>query len=147
MPARATSRDSPGYSPRYSGRAALVLAAWVVGAIPTVLGAMPCPVASIAHVACPGCGMTRAIRMLAGGDLGASLRMHPLALPSLTATALVMLATVGVTFARGTPIELLQVRAGRWAAAYFVIVNVALVLLWAMRMFGFFGGPVPVWND
>ena len=30
---------------------------------------------------CPGCGMTRASCLLAHGDILASLRMHPLALP------------------------------------------------------------------
>ena len=129
---------------RYPVRAALVAAAWVVGAVPAVFGRAPCLVASITHAPCPGCGMTRAMRLLAAGEIGASVHMHPLAVPSLVVTALVMLATVGVTFTRGTPIDLLKDRAGRWAAATFAAVNVAIFLFWAMRMLGYFGGRVPV---
>ena len=39
---------------------------------------------------CPGCGMTRAWLLLAGGQLGDSFRTHPLAGPLLVATAVAL---------------------------------------------------------
>lgn len=129
---------------RYPLRAILVGWAWIVGALPAVLGLSPCPIAALTRVPCPGCGMTRAMRLLAAGDVGASLHMHPLAVPSVVATALVMMATVGVTWTRGTPIDLMKERVGRWVAASFVLVNVAIFIFWVARMLGWFGGRVSV---
>jgi len=40
-----------------------------------------CLMRDIAHVACPTCGMTRALALLAQGRWGASLALHPLAAP------------------------------------------------------------------
>lgn len=38
----------------------------------------PCPMLTVTGVPCPMCGMTRSVRSLAGGDVGASLRYQPL---------------------------------------------------------------------
>ena len=40
-----------------------------------------------AHLACPTCGMTRALAALAGGDWRASLALHPMAVPLAAETA------------------------------------------------------------
>ena len=82
--------------------------------------------------------------LLATGELGDSVRMHPLAVPSAVSTAWAMLAIVLVTYRRGTPMDLLKERRGRWAAGQFLVMNVGLVVLWLLRVASFFGGSVPV---
>src|SRR5262249_38259378 len=74
-------------------RALGVAAAWGVGALPIALGLARCPIAKLFHTPCPGCGMTRAMHLLLHGEIGPSLHMHALALPSLLASLLVMAAT------------------------------------------------------
>lgn len=55
-----------------------------VGALCVLLGLLPfstCVSQRLLGLPCPGCGMTRALVALLHGDLGASLRYHPVALP------------------------------------------------------------------
>jgi hypothetical protein len=88
--------------------------------------------------------MTRAIRLLQAGNVPASLRMHPLALPVLAASALVVVSTVLTTLEVGTPLGFYRGRLGRTALTLAVVVYVAMIALWGVRWLGFFGGPVPV---
>jgi Protein of unknown function (DUF2752) len=125
-------------------RALGVTAAWVVSALPVLLGRASCPMADIFGVPCPGCGMTRAVMLLARGDLAASVQMHALALPSLIASVLFMAATVWTTALRGHPLALWQTRLGRVACIAFGAVQAAVLGLWIARMMGAFGGPVAV---
>jgi hypothetical protein len=125
-------------------RALLVLAAWVVGALPTALGWQRCVVATLLHRPCPGCGMTRAMQLLAAGHVEASLHMHPLAVPVLTAGSLFVASTVWTTFRTGSPVTVYASRFGRAAIGLLAIVYVLAIVLWALRWFGYFGGPVPV---
>ena len=48
-------------------------------ASPSDDGPTICPMALLTGVACPGCGMSRAIAWMLRGDLGRSLGYHPLA--------------------------------------------------------------------
>ncbi len=50
---------------------------WVAG-LPTL-----CPVRALTGHACPGCGMGRALALLAHGQIAASLYQHPFGLPLL----------------------------------------------------------------
>jgi hypothetical protein len=125
-------------------RAGGVLALWVLAAVPVALGWQRCSFATFLHRPCPGCGMTRAVRLLQAGDVGASLRMHPLALPVLAAAALIALSTVLETLAAGTPLHFYQHRLGRRALVFAVAVYSAAVVLWILRWFGLLGGPVPI---
>ena len=72
--------------------ALLVFRAWMPSGPPT------CLLYNLAGVACPGCGMTRASSLLARGEMAASLRMHPLALP-LAIQALVAWSWWGLVLA------------------------------------------------
>jgi hypothetical protein len=84
-------------------------------------------------IPCPGCGMTRAVLAAARLDLFAAERYHPLSLPLLAAFAV----TIALAFLAGD---------AAWRRAVPVITGVAgvaLVLVWALRFAGFFGGPVP----
>lgn len=125
-------------------RAAGVAAVWVAAALPVALGWQGCAIATLLHRPCPGCGMTRALRLLVSGDVAASLRMHPLAVPVLLAGGLFMASTVWSTLVLGSPIHIHRTRFGRSTIVALVIVYAAALALWVARWFGFFGGPVPV---
>src|SRR5262245_37622409 len=125
----------------FAWRALGVATAWGIGALPVALGLARCPIARLLHAPCPGCGMTRAMHLLAHGDVARSLHMHALAVPALAASLLVMAATTWATLVRGTPVEMLKLPLGRVAAGVFVGVQAAVLLLWIARLLGAFGGP------
>jgi hypothetical protein len=70
--------------------------------------------------------------------------MHPLALPVLGLWALLMVTTVWTTWTLGTPLAMLTGRHGRPILAAIGIVYAAVFVLWTLRWFGLFGGPVSV---
>ncbi len=123
-------------------RAVLTSLVWAVSCTPLLFGVQRCTVATLFHVPCPGCGMTRALRLLAHGQTAESLRMHPLALPVLVAGSLLMLASVWAAVVTGMPFYLHKVRFGRAALAFAVLAYALATGLWAMRWLGYFGGPV-----
>jgi hypothetical protein len=124
--------------------AVLVGFVWTIAALPFALGAVQCPTARIFHVACPGCGMSRAFHLLAEGHVGASLAMHPLALPTAASQVVLAVATIVATLRFGAPWSLVQARWGRVVLGLLAAVMVADVLLWIARALGVLGGPVPV---
>jgi hypothetical protein len=129
---------------RHYARALGVALAWMVGALPAALGVARCPTARLFHVACPGCGLTRAVWLLLRGDLHASLAMHPLAIPIVATTGAIALASVWETLLRGSPTGLHKSPVARALVLAFVGVQVLSVVLWALRLAGLFGGPVAV---
>jgi hypothetical protein len=117
---------------------------WCVVLLPAALGWQRCVLAALLHVPCPLCGMSRAIALLASGRLRASLEMNALAVPVLAGLlALVTVATV-TTYRVGTPFAVHRSRLGRAALAGLGVAYAAAVGLWALRWFGWFGGPVAV---
>lgn len=70
--------------------------------------------------------------------------MHPLAVPVVAVWMAFVAATVWTTWASGTPLAVLKGLPGRLALVAVVFVYVASLVLWGLRWFGFFGGPVPV---
>jgi Protein of unknown function (DUF2752) len=129
---------------RRATRTLAVASAWALAALPVALGRQRCIVALVVHRPCPGCGMSRALRLLADGDLVASLRMHPLALPAVLAATLAAVATVWATMSLGSPMRMHRTRLGRVAVWFGVAVYAATLVLWTARWFGFCGGPVSV---
>jgi hypothetical protein len=125
-------------------RAATVAALWAGAALPMAFGWQRCLLASWFHVPCPGCGMTRALALLAAGRFGESVRMNALALPALVIGSAFALATVVTTARVGTPFEVHRTRSGRAALVGALLVYAAALVLWGLRWFGWFGGPVPV---
>jgi hypothetical protein len=125
-------------------RALAVAGVWGLSALPTLVGGPSCAVASLLHRPCPGCGMTRALRLLVAGQVDASLRMHPLAVPVLVAGLMLVAASVWATLQLGSPLRLHRTRFGRVALAAGVVTYGATLALWVLRWFGLFGGPVPV---
>ena len=125
-------------------RAAGVAAAWALGALPAILGWQKCTMATLFHRPCPGCGMTRAVHLLAEGHVRESLQMHPLTVPLVMVWLLFAGSTVWATWTTGTPVSVVKTRFGRVTLAAMVVVYVATFVLWTLRWFGLFGGPVPV---
>lgn len=124
--------------------ALLVAAIWALAAAPVLTGTASCPIARTFHVACPGCGMTRAMLLFAGGQVSESLTLHPFAIPTALAQLALAVATIVIAWRAGTPLALWTVRCGR-ASVYAVAVVLGLdLLLWIARLAGLFGGPVPV---
>ena len=80
---------------------------------------------------CPGCGMTRAMAALLHGDLRASLRWHPLALPFalLAGTALSLALHEGAT---GKPT--FRRAADRWGLKATLTCLALLAAVWAVRV-------------
>jgi hypothetical protein len=125
-------------------RALGVLAVWLVTAVPLFVGHPRCTFARFLHYPCPGCGLTRAAHLFASGHVAESLAMHALLVPILASTTAFAACTVWLTWRDGTPFLLWKSRLGRasvWGAA---AAHGGAVVLWALRAFGFFGGPVAV---
>ena len=116
---------------------------WAAAGFAVFVVRPPCAIATLFHMACPSCGMTRALALAAAGDVAGSLRLHPLAVPALVATALVAVSTVRAAWATGNATDVRRDAAGRFAVGLAVVVYVASVALWAARLFGAFGGRSP----
>jgi hypothetical protein len=71
--------------------------------------------------------------------------MHPLAVPVVVVWLLVASSTIHASWAVGTPISFYTGRFGRGALGAMAAVYAATLILWILRWFGLFGGPVPVW--
>jgi Protein of unknown function (DUF2752) len=137
-------------------RAAAVGGAWALAGASLAFGWPRCLIASLFGVSCPTCGVTRALRLLASGQYEASLRMHPLAVPTAIALALFALATIDAALEPRpalAPRSALEPRPalagarrafGRAALALLAVVYAAAIALWIARAFGYAGGPVPV---
>jgi hypothetical protein len=100
--------------------------------------------AALLHVPCPSCGVTRALARLGSGHLGASLRMHPIAVPALLALTALAASTVWAAWLTGSPATVTRTALGRIAVISGVVVYAAMVGLWVARALGAWGGPVPV---
>jgi hypothetical protein len=122
--------------------AALGAVAWALAA-----GCVPCVFAEVMHAPCPGCGSTRAVQALLAGDFTSShgvLRMNPLG-PALAAVALAACAgSIASVLRHGTAARFVEHRAGRILAKAGIVVALLEVALWAARLCGALGGPVPV---
>jgi uncharacterized protein DUF2752 len=126
------------------GLAGGLAALWGVAVLPAALGWQRCTLATLLHVPCPGCGMTRAIALIAEGRIGASFRMNALAVPVLAAILALAVATVARAYRVGTPFDVHTTRFGRAAIAGAMVAYGAAVVLWGLRWLGWFGGPVAV---
>ncbi len=103
-----------------------------------------CPFAETFHVPCPGCGSTRAVRALVRLDFASAAHFNPVApfvfglIGLIGARAIFLLAREGSTQRLG------EGPFGKYIfSGLFVAVAVEIVV-WALRVLGLFGGPVPV---
>ena len=103
--------------------------------------AFPCPVRFVLRVPCPGCGMTRACAAVFHGKFAEAHAMHPLVwivMPLAIASACIEC----VRYVRTGEFESLS----RSPVVRRLAVTIALLMIvvWAVRFFGAFGGPAPV---
>jgi hypothetical protein len=104
-----------------------------------------CPMAGLAGIPCPGCGLTRATLALVRGDIAVAYHFHPL----VFVLAPVYIGVLGVAaweFVAGpaasrTPWFDVT---GRSATIAAVALLVLVLGVWGARFLGYFGGPVPV---
>ena len=125
-------------------RTALVAFVWGLVPLSVLSVNQPCTIAARWHRPCPGCGLTRATLLLVQGHVRESIAMHPLAIPVLVSWSALAFATLLATWREGVPWSFYRARIGKvvvWATG---AVYVGLVVLWALREYGFFGGRVPV---
>ncbi len=84
-----------------AGAALAAAFAWLAASrFPAGAGEPVCTFRRVTHLACPTCGMTRALACLARGDFATSLALHPLALV-LAAELVVLWLLWGRGLARG----------------------------------------------
>ena len=127
----------------YYGRAAL--AAGLFGAFFLMLGSgMPCSFAQLTHHPCPGCGSTRAAWAIFRGDFSGALRFNVVGPFLAGVVALFCLHATYRILRDGTPVTLLDTRLGRVLPKVILGLAGVELLLWIVRFFGMFGGPVPV---
>lgn len=110
--------------------------------IPLWVGLPMCSFAAMTGLPCPGCGLTRSTHAILRGDLAHAFHTQPFAFivsPLLAG----MLAFAGATFLlQGRPsLPPLARRAGLLILG---VVSALMLLFWAVRFLGFWGGPVPV---
>lgn len=99
-----------------------------------------CLMALALRIPCPGCGMTRATMALLHGDIAHAFALHPLS-PLIVPLAAGLLLSQGATYLRtGRTFETASVpRSIEVLAAALVTL---LFVVWVLRFFGCFGGPV-----
>lgn len=136
MPAPAASLPTvvpPGRSwRRWLAAGAAALAAWGVLAVWTPPGDAAwttCLFRRVTHLECATCGMTRALSLLAHGDLPGSLARHPLAAPLAAEAAVFWLLAPLASWRRWRP-PAAWVR--RWAIAHLAV----LFGVWLARLAG-----------
>ena len=87
---------------------------------------------------CPGCGLTRASVALAQANIAAAMAFNPLA-PIVSPLFVGVLGWAAFTFIRDG-----RVRMPGWVMWPVLVAAIALLVVWIMRLFGAFGGMVPV---
>ena len=85
--------------------------------------------------------MTRAFHLLAAGEIGASLAMHALVVPTALSQVSLAVASIVATMRFGAPWWLVRAQWGRAVLALAALVMLADLLLWGARALGAFGGP------
>jgi len=109
---------------------------FVVVALGAILAVVPGPTCLLRltlHIPCPACGLTRAGLSLLRFDVASAMRFQPLT-PLLC--ALVAVAVVAA-FCAG---EVRWKQVAKWTTG---LAGAGLVVVWALRFAGLFGGPVP----
>lgn len=105
----------------------------------TLLGVPICPTALVLRQPCPGCGISRASAALAHGDLTGAMTLNPIA-PVVVplAAGLALYGMTAYVFSGQSRLN------DRVPMTLGIALSAALTVVWVMRWFGAFGGPVPV---
>jgi hypothetical protein len=125
-------------------RAAIVAAATSPLVLAIAFELPVCPTAALLDVPCPGCGLTRATLAFARGDFAGALRLHPL-VPVLTPLYVGFVVTAAWTYVLGPrPGARPNPKLGKIVGAFIGLTLFLMLAVWALRFFGWFGGPVPI---
>jgi len=100
----------------------------LLGVVPPTDGRSLCPIALITGIACPGCGMTRAVAHLIRGDMAAALTYHPIVIPVLALAAVAWGWFLLWRLGRAGPVP------RRWLNTTILASAVALVAVWVVRL-------------
>jgi hypothetical protein len=113
----------------------LLPAAWIYPRTP-LADFIICPFRFFSGYSCPGCGMTRSMTSLAGGDLVASVAFHPGGILLVTAMSIF----AGVRLAdrlKGRPVLVgLRRRWARIETAIYGLLLLSLLGFWIWRLVG-----------
>lgn len=147
--AGAPARQSP-LKGRGRIKRALVLAVLGGSLFAVLLTDFPvCPTAGLLGIPCPGCGLTRATLAALEGHWRAAVRLQPLVFfvaPIYLGAAIQW----GYEYVRGPllgprkPRSRLRLTFDRALGPIAGALALGLILVWAARWWGYFGGPVPV---
>ncbi len=108
-----------------------------------------CLFSTLTGIACPGCGMTRAVLAFLTGNFAASFRYHPLALPVLAQAAVLGASMLGPAWTRwrlhrqalggnpsrsaGEPTAVAGFQFGRGHKLSLIGLGCALLIVWLVR--------------
>lgn len=109
----------------------ILIAIPVLGTLEAIFGAI-CPIRFLFGLPCPGCGLTRAVRLLLKGELAASFAMHPMAVPAL----ILILGFVLIRYFFPKYLPYLKI--------YAIIWIVATLVVFVCRMLLYFPGEEPI---
>jgi hypothetical protein len=128
----------------HAGRAALYALGIAAVGVALSTGLIRCPVATMFHAPCPGCGTTRAALALLALDPMTALRFNPVAPLVLAALAGLAWRAIALAYTEGDARRLDQEKLGRFFIRVFLVATVVEIVVWVLRFFGLFGGPCPV---
>lgn len=86
----------------------------------------PCPIQSLLHLQCPGCGTTRALAALLHGHFREALRLNALTICALPAVALYLLGRSAQSL-QGRPLTTPEISPAMLRASFVVIAVFTLV--------------------
>jgi len=101
-----------------------------------------CLVATLFHVPCPGCGLTRAAFAIARRDFAGAFALHPLSLALVPMIGWMVGAHVVRYVRTGTAWHDHSIP--RWTEGLAAGIALLLVGVWVARFCGLWGGPVSV---
>ncbi|MCA9626994.1 MAG: DUF2752 domain-containing protein [Myxococcales bacterium] len=150
MQAEVTGTAAPSAPSRSYKEWAVRILLWTFVVGPLLLSLVTdfvaCPSARYFGQPCPGCGLTRATMAALHGHIGEAFHLHPLfflAAP-FHVGALVYGTYLLLAPPRLQPKQPSLFAWGKRIGQSYIVISVLLILLWIARMFGAFGGPVPV---
>jgi hypothetical protein len=100
-----------------------------------------CPVAALAGIPCPTCGVTRAVRAALHGETWSAFRLHPLWTFVVIIVGAIAVAEIA-SFIQSGGFHDYVGRSVLHRAG--LGLSVLLFLLWAIRFLGAFGGPAAI---
>lgn len=125
-------------------RSLLVLSLLVLAAGLVLFDVPLCPSAALLGIPCPGCGLTRATLALLSFDPARAFSLHPLVFV-LAPLYFGLLAAAALGYVRGPKARPAPSWiSGRWLTRGAWLLLSLVLLVWAARFAGVFGGPVEV---